>query len=151
MPQQSSISRWASNELALQPIQCTDHWAKLRVKSGNVSARTPHELTIPHQSTNKESVQNKTDANEEGRHPVFQSVPVRTDLDGLMSSVRHLPGNSHLDRAKTSHGHLRTSYNERARQGFKYWPMERPKPTKFARYGIGSYKTVLGLGNAPRT
>ncbi|CAD5115145.1 DgyrCDS4149 [Dimorphilus gyrociliatus] len=46
---------------------------------------------------------------------------------------------------------LRTSYNERARQGFKYWPMDRPKPTSFGKYGTGSYKTVLGLGNAPRT
>lgn len=45
----------------------------------------------------------------------------------------------------------RTSYNDRARDGFRYWLIDRPKPTKFGRYGIGSYKTVLGIGNAPRT
>ncbi|XP_021353752.1 uncharacterized protein LOC110450518 isoform X5 [Mizuhopecten yessoensis] len=45
----------------------------------------------------------------------------------------------------------RTTFNERARDGFRYWLIDRPKPTKFGRYGIGSYKTVLGIGNAPRT
>jgi len=44
-----------------------------------------------------------------------------------------------------------TDVNKRAKEGFKYWHQERPNPTSFGKYGIGSYKTVLGLGNAPRT
>ncbi|XP_052063561.1 uncharacterized protein LOC127703132 [Mytilus californianus] len=46
---------------------------------------------------------------------------------------------------------LRNSYSERAKEGFRYWLIEPPKPTNFGKYGIGSYKTVLGIGNAPRT
>jgi len=44
-----------------------------------------------------------------------------------------------------------TEVNQRAKGDFKYWHQERPNPTSFGKYGIGSYKTVLGLGNAPRT
>lgn len=44
-------------------------------------------------------------------------------------------------------------YSDHARQGFRYWYEDdrRPKTTKFGRYGIGTYKTMFGLGSAPRT
>jgi len=45
----------------------------------------------------------------------------------------------------------RNQYHDRARDNFRYWLIERPKPTSFGKYGLGSYKTVLGIGNAPRT
>ncbi|KAH9507938.1 hypothetical protein Btru_053282 [Bulinus truncatus] len=46
---------------------------------------------------------------------------------------------------------LQNSYNSKAKEGFRYWDIHRPKPTKYGRYGLGSYKTFLGLGSAPRT
>lgn len=46
---------------------------------------------------------------------------------------------------------IHNSYNDRAKEGFRYWLIDRPKPTSFGKYGMGSYKTVLGIGNAPRT
>ncbi|XP_041348745.1 uncharacterized protein LOC121368182 isoform X2 [Gigantopelta aegis] len=46
---------------------------------------------------------------------------------------------------------LDNCYQHRAKEGFRYWLIERPKPTLFGRYGLGSHKTVLGIGNAPRT
>ncbi|XP_052779019.1 uncharacterized protein LOC128216483 isoform X2 [Mya arenaria] len=45
----------------------------------------------------------------------------------------------------------RTRLNERARNGFRYWTLEKPKTTSFGKYGTGAFKTVLGVGNAPRT
>ena len=46
---------------------------------------------------------------------------------------------------------IHNSFNGRAKEGFRYWLIDRPKPTSFGKYGMGSYKTVLGIGNAPRT
>ncbi|XP_033744378.1 uncharacterized protein LOC117330299 isoform X5 [Pecten maximus] len=70
-----------------------------------------------------------------------------TDLDAeLPTQIFNQRPRMNFSRKST-----RTGYNERARDGFRYWLIDRPKPTKFGRYGIGSYKTVLGIGNAPRT
>ncbi|XP_052267428.1 uncharacterized protein LOC127869117 isoform X3 [Dreissena polymorpha] len=54
-------------------------------------------------------------------------------------------------RASFTHDRFKTSLNERARNGFRYWVLEKPKTTNFGKYGTGAYKTVLGVGNAPRT
>ncbi|KAF6041352.1 hypothetical protein EB796_000306 [Bugula neritina] len=64
------------------------------------------------------------------------------------------PGSYHHTRPKSVKQYrdsLRSSYNQRAREGFQYWLIDRPKPTPFGKYGMGSHKTVLGIGNAPRT
>ncbi|XP_059150573.1 uncharacterized protein LOC131937309 [Physella acuta] len=46
---------------------------------------------------------------------------------------------------------LQNAYNTRAKEGFRYWNIDRPKPTQFGKYGLGSYKMFLGIGSAPRT
>ncbi|KAK3104089.1 hypothetical protein FSP39_024333 [Pinctada imbricata] len=71
-------------------------------------------------------------------------------LDGLRGNP---PGNYMNSRPRNSFNRnvYSNSYHDRAREGFRYWLIERPKPTKFGKYGMGSYKTVLGIGNAPRT
>jgi len=70
-----------------------------------------------------------------------------TDNDGLRSSMPNMrPRYNTAPRTM-----LRSAYNNRAKEGFRYWLIDRPKPTNFGKYGIGSYKTVLGIGNAPRT
>jgi len=68
--------------------------------------------------------------------------------DGMRTS---LPDINQRPRFCSPRSNMRSSFNERAKEGFRYWLIDRPKPTKFGRYGIGSYKTVLGIGNAPRT
>jgi len=45
----------------------------------------------------------------------------------------------------------RNPYNDRARDGFKFWYQPKPKPTQYGKYGFGGYKTVLGLGDAVRS
>ncbi|XP_019619532.1 PREDICTED: uncharacterized protein LOC109466270 isoform X2 [Branchiostoma belcheri] len=84
------------------------------------------------------------------------------DFSGLIVQELHgnIPGEyfarqQQQERAKSSPASRwalhRNTYNERAREGFKYWQLDRPKPTKYGRYGMGSKGTVLGLGNGPRT
>ncbi|XP_070577158.1 uncharacterized protein [Ptychodera flava] len=42
------------------------------------------------------------------------------------------------------------TYNVHAKQGFKFW-LEEPKAfSRSSKYTFGSYRTFLGLGNAPR-
>ncbi|KAH8853388.1 hypothetical protein KSF78_0001386 [Schistosoma japonicum] len=46
---------------------------------------------------------------------------------------------------------FRTTLNQKAREGFRFWVTERPKPTKFGHYSMGAKYTFLGLCNAPRS
>ncbi|CAH8830840.1 unnamed protein product [Trichobilharzia szidati] len=46
---------------------------------------------------------------------------------------------------------FRTKLNQKAREGFRFWLTERPKPTKFGHYSMGAKYTFLGLCNAPRS
>ncbi|CAH8451911.1 unnamed protein product [Schistosoma turkestanicum] len=46
---------------------------------------------------------------------------------------------------------FRTKLNQQAREGFRFWLTERPKPTKFGHYSMGAKYTFLGLCNAPRS
>lgn len=74
----------------------------------------------------------------------------RQQTDGLHGNP---PGNYMEMRPRNSANKAlyRNQYHDRARDNFRYWLIERPKPTSFGKYGLGSYKTVLGIGNAPRT
>ncbi|XP_070193121.1 uncharacterized protein [Littorina saxatilis] len=46
---------------------------------------------------------------------------------------------------------MNNEFHMRAKENFRYWLNERPTPTQYGKYGMGSVKTVLGVGNAPRT
>lgn len=72
--------------------------------------------------------------------------PDRTIVDYFSGERRWVPS-----RQSRKGDNLRTGLNDRARSGFRYWVLEKPKVSHFGKYGTGSYKTVLGIGNAPRT
>ncbi|XP_064606976.1 uncharacterized protein LOC135471615 isoform X1 [Liolophura sinensis] len=126
----SSLSSWSRYDVGQYRPSSTDHWAKNRTKA--LLGLEPRSQTF-----------------------IRQIRPVPTSFDelvagGLKMSQNGLPQPARqslrLSREKT-----RTSFNERAKSGFQYWLIDRPKPTSFGKYGMGSYKTVLGIGNAPRT
>jgi len=160
----TNMTRWSRYDNVMVPHGNTDHWAKLKVRvedvkqgqatedSGIVDIRelmlSAKERRAQFQLGSESALQGP---HGDGRvsprgHPVFSHV-VSRDLHGAV------PGNYSLVRPRTqSRTSLhRSSFNERAKDGFKYWYQERPHPTKYGRYGLGSYKTVLGIGNAPRT
>ena len=61
--------------------------------------------------------------------PTFTQVLV-TGLNGTM------PGSYDMVRSKPSSARsLRTTFNEKAREGFNYWQIDRPKPTK-CKHGV---------------
>ncbi|XP_069141407.1 uncharacterized protein [Argopecten irradians] len=152
----SEMTFWSRHDPIKQQQGHTDHWSKARQKSGsyNVSygakglqIRSDSDLDLATvrkaQSTRVKFVKDNV-----------TRVPIRSIDDMILHGLdAELPTQIFNQRPRMSFSRksTRTSYNDRARDGFRYWLIDRPKPTKFGRYGIGSYKTVLGIGNAPRT
>ncbi|XP_052283723.1 uncharacterized protein LOC127880459 isoform X1 [Dreissena polymorpha] len=119
--QHKMMTFWSRYDPVLQPKGNTDHWTKMKQRA-----------------TQFKSLDN----------PGSLGAPMV--LDSLQGAM---PGYYMYTRPRNcvSRESLRSAYNQRAREGFRYWLIERPKPTSFGKYGLGSYKTVLGVGNAPRT
>ncbi|XP_067934197.1 uncharacterized protein [Watersipora subatra] len=119
----SDMTFWSRYDAVRNASGPTDHWTKMKIRaSERVKSALP--ASVDH----------------------FESSINRSYLNN--------PGSYHSTRPKTVRQYkdfLQTSYNMRAKEGFQYWLLERPKPTPFGKYGIGSHKTVLGIGNAPRT
>ncbi|ELT98462.1 hypothetical protein CAPTEDRAFT_225281 [Capitella teleta] len=137
------MSRWKRSDPALTCSGTTDNWAILRVKSEEQSNNMKPALGRA-----------KTDlgvAHGDGRvSPRGAAVLSQNPLHDLHGSVAgNFTGMANTSKPRKST--LKTEVNDRAKGGFKYWYQERPKPTKFGAYGIGSGYTVLGLGSAPRT
>ncbi|KAL5013844.1 hypothetical protein ScPMuIL_008114 [Solemya velum] len=134
----------------------TDNWAKLRVKSTTYRV-TPggHGVNIkPEVLTDPKTTWQNPGARVQVKHGEVKQLANRNFEDLLHDSLHgNFPGSYDKTRPSNnlSRSKMSSCFNERARDGFRYWPMGRPKPTSFGKYGIGSYKTVLGVGNAPRT
>nr|XP_011444533.1 uncharacterized protein LOC105340281 isoform X1 [Crassostrea gigas]XP_034304406.1 uncharacterized protein LOC105340281 isoform X1 [Crassostrea gigas]XP_034306569.1 uncharacterized protein LOC117680466 isoform X3 [Crassostrea gigas] len=112
----------------------TDHWAKNRQQSAQRAQQRARVVSFS-----------------QGRMiPYKEKTFDELVVDGLRGSM---PGAYSSGRPKSTYNksHYRNVFSERAKDGFRYWLIERPKPTNFGKYGMGSYKTVLGIGNAPRT
>lgn len=64
--------------------------------------------------------------------------------------IDYFSGNRHtVPSSRHSYNRFRTSLNERAREGFRYWLLDKSTRTKFGKYGTGAYKAVLGISDAP--
>jgi len=120
-PRTTSMTFWSRYDPVSQPRGNTDHWTKMKQRAVQCKSLDS---------------------------PGTLGVPIT--LDALQGAI---PGNYMYTRPRNavSRESCRNTFNERARDGFRYWLIERPKPTSFGKYGIGSYKTVIGVGNAPRT
>lgn len=149
----TAMTRWSRHDNVMIPHGNSDSWAKLKVRVEDIKQGGPEGTpgVVGKRGELKAGNPWPEGSNGDGRvsprgHPCFSHV-VSRDLHGA------IPGNYTLVRPRSqSRGSLaRSSFNERAKDGFKYWYQERPHPTKYGRYGMGSYKTVLGIGNAPRT
>ncbi|KAK3587094.1 hypothetical protein CHS0354_023550 [Potamilus streckersoni] len=135
---------WSRYDPVNQPKGNTDHWTKLKRR-----AETYKDFYSGARSDLKPAA-----VGGDRRKVGYLKLTEKTFDDFVLDGLRGtLPG-SYSARLSTSSRRrcARSSvYNERAREGFRYWLIEPPKPTSFGRYGIGSFKTVLGIGNAPRT
>merc|ERR1711934_111797 len=131
----------------------TDHWTKLKCRK-NVF-RTDGKRIVPEHSVDQVSSLN----NPEDRYKVLEGMisqlPANSINDNLLGHLGGKPPGDH-DKLSRPSGNLQrrwmnNEYQKRAREDFRYWLISRPTPTSYGKYGIGSYKMVMGLGMAPRT
>ncbi|XP_077986010.1 uncharacterized protein LOC144440499 [Glandiceps talaboti] len=170
-PRKSEMTWWSRHEPVKLPQANTDHWSKMKIKctTFNVNLDNGNSLRNPYNAIanryDRKTNTYTTQTRAKSAPPAIATF--RYNGDGTVSQytdrvfdeqVTHglngqLPGYYALRRpkARPSTAVVTTTYNDRAKQGFKYWPMDRPKPTKYGRYGIGAACTVLGLGSACRT
>lgn len=137
----------------------TDHWTKMKVRANtyraSYSAGGSVKVVPEHQVDQISSVKNpgerfKVDASQGS----ITQLPPITFNDSVLNKLDKAPGDHDvLTRPSRSmkKSWLDNCYQKRARDGFRYWLINRPKPTSFGKYGMGSYKMVMGIGMAPRT
>eukprot|EP00105_Crassostrea_gigas_P043647 XP_019927795.1 PREDICTED: uncharacterized protein LOC105340281 isoform X2 [Crassostrea gigas] len=112
----------------------TDHWAKNRQQSAQRAQQRARVVSFS-----------------QGRMiPYKEKTFDELVVDGLRGSM---PGAYSSGRPKSTYNksHYRNVFSERAKDGFRYWLIERPKPTNFGKYSLGATHSVIGLCNAPRT
>ncbi|XP_070558252.1 uncharacterized protein [Ptychodera flava] len=167
---QTRMTWWSRHEPVKLPQGNTDHWSKMKTKCTTFqvnlqgdSLRNPYKTIINRYGANTNDLPGYTRSksappaivtfryNEDGTVSRLSERSFHDQINARLSG--HLPGSYAMKRpkARPRTAVVTTSFNERAKAGFKYWPMDRPKPTKFGRYGIGAACTVLGLGSACRT
>ncbi|XP_061175989.1 uncharacterized protein LOC133184938 isoform X2 [Saccostrea echinata] len=113
---------------------CSDHWAKYRQQTAQRAQQRARVVSY-----------------EQGRNiPYKEKTFDELVVDGLRGSM---PGAYSSSRPKNTYNKAfyRNVFSDRAKDGFRYWLIERPKPTSFGRYSLGAAHSVLGLCNAPRT
>lgn len=103
---------WSRYDPVLQPRGNTDHWTKMKQRA----------------------VQFRSLDN-----PASIGAPV--SLDALQGAI---PGSYMYTRPRNSVSRetLRSAYNQRAREGFRYWLIERPKPTSFWKYSFADTRIM---------
>ncbi|XP_002740285.1 uncharacterized protein LOC100378784 [Saccoglossus kowalevskii] len=167
-PRKSDMTWWSRHDPVKLPQGRTDHWSKMKIKctTFDISAKNTPSLRDPYQTLVQKRCNDPNKYTGLMRPKSAPPMLLRYNQDGTVKPLTDRPFHQHIVtglngqlpgsyamkvKPRPSTGIRRTSFNTRAKEGFKYWPMERPKPTKFGRYGIGSRCTVLGLGNASRT
>ncbi|XP_064632446.1 uncharacterized protein LOC135490832 isoform X2 [Lineus longissimus] len=154
-----SMTFWSRHEPVNMPRGNTDHWSKMRIKATAISDNAfnaPSYGPVLTDSAVEAFYQDAQRGLE--RNQINDIIKTKSSVGDFSKKFvsgmnGRVPGNYHLSRPKvgSARGSYRNIYSDRAKEGFVYWYRDRPKPTQFGRYGIGSYKTVLGIGNAPRT
>ncbi|CAK8690549.1 unnamed protein product [Clavelina lepadiformis] len=144
-------TKWSKYEPVSMTQSKTDHWAKMKHKATNFVVKMPEAVVITKQLP-PDATRYKVNA--DGtimplKGPVFEDQlnnQLGNEKPGTYQKLRPKQSVSIPNKKK-----YRNEFNDRAREGFRYWPLSRPKATLYGKYGMGSYKSVLGLGDAVRT
>ncbi|KXJ20245.1 uncharacterized protein LOC110243968 [Exaiptasia diaphana] len=149
------LTHWAPHEPAIKKSHAgnSDHWAKMKHKVASLSIQD---------SSGKNRVFH-TDRMRHERPPEKGSfdnvIRFQHEIDGTLTRiggsnfsdiiVRELHGKLPGDYTKPRPlppKLLRTAANARAREGHKYWYMEKTFKKDPGKYTMGSAKTFLGIG-----
>ncbi|XP_046573926.1 LOW QUALITY PROTEIN: uncharacterized protein LOC124281966 [Haliotis rubra] len=145
-PHTSDMTFWSRYDPVAQPKGNTDHWSNMKIRSSMGSPAAGRDGDVMTSWMSRAGFSWCTGGKSRLADQSFD--------DHIQGSLQgNLPGSYDKLRPRTTLPDitLRNSYHDRAKDGFRYWLVEKPKPTSYGRYGIGSFKTVLGVGNAPRT
>jgi hypothetical protein len=133
----------------------TDHWTKMKVQSMPLRGAQPGDVINGsyYNQSGQARFEKPPGCNCEHTREVTQPL-VAAFKDNSSTKMNQLnEGRLTVEAPKSGikKQWMNNCYQRRAREGFRYWLIYRPPPTKFGKYGIGSYKTVMGMGMAPRT
>ncbi|KAK6176396.1 hypothetical protein SNE40_014689 [Patella caerulea] len=135
---------WATPNPLRLPKTKTDHWSKMKIQNNfNEESGESAEVFGRHRIGDVSASWDPSTTLKHHKEMTRSSGPSNPLVDNLHPSA--------IPRSRSSLPPIKTSYNQRAKDGFRFWLIQKPIPTNFGKYGIGSYKTVLGIGNAPRT
>ncbi|KAJ7999159.1 hypothetical protein DPEC_G00212510 [Dallia pectoralis] len=144
---QQQMTSWPRSHPVMFPHIHTDHWTKMKTKqvptylvsvpATMVTEKEPHMYGMS--PTGLESAGDhllppltEDMAEASSNRPVtFKAQGMSYSLMGNNASLQDLP-------------QYRNEYNDRARRGFCYWPIEKKAP-KCHGLSFGAYKTLLGL------
>lgn len=155
-PRISHMTFWSRHDPVKLPQGYPDHWTKMKLKCTTFQVALPSGKIVGNADEYAFGVpkEDKIAIYKYNKNGNLTPESVQTFSDILTNDLGgNLPGSYDASRPKsgTDRDMLRSSFSIKAKEGFKYWEIERPKPTKFGRYGIGSANTILGIGNACRT
>ncbi|XP_078679132.1 uncharacterized protein LOC144914815 isoform X3 [Branchiostoma floridae x Branchiostoma belcheri] len=142
-PRKSNMTFWSRHSPVMMSWGDTDHWSKMKHKATTFTVSMPGLNIIDYKDPRKALTMAENPhhhGNFHYREGKVSRLPPR-DFSGLIVQELHgnIPGEyfarqQQQQRAKSSPASQwalhRNTYNERAREGFKYWQLDRPKPTK---------------------
>ncbi|XP_052781130.1 uncharacterized protein LOC128218044 isoform X4 [Mya arenaria] len=105
-PRTTEMTFWSRYDPVAQPRRSTDHWTKMKQRA----------------------IQYRSLDNPDG-------IGAPMSMDALQGAM---PGSYMYTRPRNSVSResTRSAFNQRARDGFRYWLIERPKPTSFWKYSF---------------
>jgi len=156
-PRSSGMTSWSRYD-PVHKAGNTDHWTKLKCRNNTYRTSQSADLVkvVPETDVDQLTSLNYpseryqiTDGN------IVQQLPTGSLNDNILAHLGGKPPGDHDTLTRPSANLQRrwmdNIYQKKARDGFRYWLINRPKPTDFGKYGMGSYKMVMGIGMAPRT
>ncbi|KAL8566238.1 hypothetical protein ACOMHN_046739 [Nucella lapillus] len=145
---------WSRHDPVRVPRGNTDNWAKLRVRANTYRANPSLDGITFTSDAVPASAPKPTSRFQLTSEGGIRRLPDPSFNELLTAQLQgQLPGKIGPPQPSASirKSWLNNEFQLRARQNFRYWLVEKPAPTQYGKYGIGSFKTVLGVGNAPRT
>ncbi|XP_005097199.2 uncharacterized protein LOC101857328 [Aplysia californica] len=156
-PKSSGMTSWSRYD-PVHKSGNTDHWTKLKCRSNTFRATQSAGMfkVIPeHEFDQTTSLNNPSERFQVTDGTSVSQLPSGTFNDNVLHHLGGKPPGDHdvLTRPTSNlqRRWMHNIYQKRAKDGFRYWLINRPHPTNFGKYGMGSYKMVMGIGMAPRT
>mgnify|MGYP002803974228 FL=1 len=150
------MSRWSRNEPAASVTYLgnCDHWSKLKHKAAILTLKYGDGQTgvafwtdnEPYEDTSRSRSQ-LLQREHQQNNKRLTSIGNKTFTETMIESLSGEKPGHHTTYRYGRKDALRSSANDRAREGFRYWVLEKPVH-KGGKYTTGARTSVLGLGKS---